>query len=185
MSIEKTAKGRLALESRVRMAPRARQLLLLCDGRRTLAELTAIFGTGTEQALLQLQAAGLLRGVDQPAAAVRESGAMPPRARTRSLAACKVYAVDILQLQQDAAASHLVGQLRQCEQPQPILELVLVALHLILERSGERYAERVAGRIFEIVPDAHLGRFVELAEGTRVPVLQLLAQRYRRCLMPA
>lgn len=185
MSIEKTAKGRLALESRVRMAPRARQLLLLCDGRRSLQDLSAIFGAGTGQALLQLQAAGLLRGVDQPATAAQESGDLPPRARTRSLAACKVYVADILQLQQDAAASHLLGQLRQSEQPQPILELVLVALHLILERSGERYAERVAGRVFEIVPDAHLGRFIELADNTRLPVLQLLARRYRRCLVPA
>lgn len=197
MGIEKTATGIQALETRGRLKPRERQLLILCNGQRSLQELVMLIGEGAVQMLGQLEAAELVRGVTAaatsaaapqaarapavtPAAAPEDD--LPPRARNRSLAAGKIYLIDVLQLQQDESANHLMTQLRRSESPQPIMELMLVALDLILERSGERYTERVAGRVFEIVPDEHLKAFIDLAMGMRIPLLDLLARRYQRCL---
>lgn len=183
MNIEKTADGIFALEERSRLAPKERQLLILSNGARSLTDLVDIFGEDCVPLLEKLELAGLLRGVIQakpapPPAAPVDTLNGPKRAKNRSLAACKIYLIDLLQLQQTEGASHVAQSLRQSEDPRSILELILVALDLIQERSGERYGERVANRVFEIVPDEHLNLFIRLTFELNIPILVLVARQY-------
>lgn len=188
MHIEKTADGILALEERGKLSPKERQLLILCNGARSLADLVDIFGQDCVAILDQLESVGLLRGVQQAKPEpppVLDAPAGPKRAKNRSLAACKIYVIDVLQFQQTEGAKHIVQTLRESDEPQKILELILVALDLIEERSGERYVERVANRIFEIVPDEYLNGFIRLTYEMRIPILELVARPYIGLLAPA
>ncbi|THT98678.1 hypothetical protein E9531_13980 [Lampropedia puyangensis] len=186
MNIEKTARGVFALEERNKMAPKERQLLILSNGKRSLQDLVDIFGSDCLALLEKLQADGLLRGVQRAmpkassaSAPIRNDlPAGPKRAKNRSLAACKIYVMDVLQLQQNEGARHIVQSLRESDDAKHILELLLVALDLILERSGERYVERVANRVFEIVPDEHLNLFIRLTFELHIPILDLVARQY-------
>ncbi|RMX04751.1 hypothetical protein D8I35_12815 [Corticibacter populi] len=184
MSIVKTAKGVQALEGKQGMPPRMRQLLILCNGKRSATELGQIFGADTPAQLQQLEAAGLISGVSKPVPA-GGGNAPPPRAKNRSLAACKVYVLDLLQLQQSEGAGHVATTLRGSSNPQQMLELMLVTLDLILTRSGERYVERVAQRLFEIVPDEHLDILIHMAIDMQIPVLRAVAMPYQALLQPA
>lgn len=185
MTIEKTANGVFALEARSQLAPKERQLLILSNGARSLADLVDIFGKDCVPLLEKLEQAGLLRGVSQakpmppatPAAPI-DTAAGPKRAKNRSLAACKIYVIDLLQLQQTEGAIQVVHSLRQSDEPRSILELIVVALDLILERSGERYVERVANRVFEIVPDEQLNLFIRLTLELHIPILDLVVRPY-------
>lgn len=184
MTIEKTASGVFALEARSQLAPKERQILILSNGARSLADMVDIFGKDCVPLLKKLEQAGLLRGVSQtpppaPVIAVPSNAAEgPKRAKNRSLAACKIYLIDLLQLQQNEEAIQVVHSLRQSDEPHSILELILVALNLILERSGERYVERVANRVFEIVPDEQLNMFIRLTQQLHIPILDLVARPY-------
>lgn len=184
MTIEKTASGVFALEARSQLAPKERQILILSNGARSLSDMVDIFGQECVPLLEKLEQAGLLRGVSQapppaPVVAVPSNAqAGPKRAKNRSLAACKIYVIDLLQLQQNEEAIQVVHALRQSDDPHSILELILVALDLILARSGERYVERVANRVFEIVPDEQLNAFIRLTLQLHIPILDLVARPY-------
>lgn len=184
MTIEKTASGVFALEARSQLAPKERQILILSNGARSLADMVDIFGKDCVPLLKKLEQAGLLRGVSQPpppapvVAVPSNAIEGPKRAKNRSLAACKIYLIDLLQLQQNEEAIQVVHSLRQSDEPPSILELILVALNLILERSGERYVERVANRVFEIMPDEQLNVFIRLTQQLHIPILDLVARPY-------
>ena len=60
MSLTKTAKGHAALARRGLLSRRERQLLILCDARRTLHDLQAMMGLEIEADVWRLHAQGLL-----------------------------------------------------------------------------------------------------------------------------
>ena len=60
MPLSKTAQGRAALAQRGILSRRERQLLILCDAKRTLDDLRRMMGVEIEEDVLRLEAQGLL-----------------------------------------------------------------------------------------------------------------------------
>lgn len=60
MPLSKTALGRAALAQRGILSRRERQLLILCDAKRTLDDLRRMMGVEIEEDVLRLEAQGLL-----------------------------------------------------------------------------------------------------------------------------
>jgi hypothetical protein len=77
MSLAKTPKGREALAQRGLLSRRERQLLILCDARRTLDDMKQLMGADVERDIHRLEEQGLLTYIT-PTLSSRTKLAIPP-----------------------------------------------------------------------------------------------------------
>jgi len=75
-----------------------------------------------------------------------------PAGARRSLAACKMYLLDMLQLQRTPQAAELRTAIQCATDPGLLVDALLQALRLIVATSNASYGERVTQRLTEILP---------------------------------
>ena len=134
MQPRKTDLARTALQAhRAPLDMRQRRLLILCDGQRTLADLTGLIGQDAAAMVIQLVQAGYLSTgtaatttPPPPAATAAPAPATPAAApaaapaapatgseRRRSLVAARIYVLGILEMQRHPQAAALFRELQQ------------------------------------------------------------------------
>jgi hypothetical protein len=92
-----------------------------------------------------------------------------PSGTRRSLAACKMYMLDMLQLQRSPEAAELRAAIQCAGDPGPLVDALLQALRLIVSASSASYGERVTQRLAEILPPDALPRLEAMRAGPRPP----------------
>lgn len=171
MRLQKTDRARSALvQHGPDLSAHDRRLLILSDGKRSLDDIVALLGADVRPRLLHLLDRGYLIGVshrgDDPAnvdtprakpdiAATPPAPAppAPPRAVRRSLAATKMYLLDILQLQRDPDAAALRAVIHTSVGQDALLAAILDAAAHVQRTSNASYGQRVIERVAEIIPE--------------------------------
>jgi len=192
MSLAKTDRARQALKGRsADLSPRERQALVLCDGKRRLNDLQSLLGSEALTLLTGLMERGYLDDlarsspaplakaqppsrpalapavpVSTPASAAPHAVMEAPRQR-RSMAATKMYMIDLLQLMRDSGASSLAVSIQTSADEIELVYHLLDSLRYIAGRAEPSYVERVGERIAQILPESYL----EPLEATLAEVL--------------
>jgi len=143
---------------------RQRRALILCDGRRTTAELTRMLGADTPTLLLQLQALGYLDARDAMASTPAPDSAIdadapassPVTTRRRSLSAARIYLQGMLELQRAPAAVALRARLVGSADEAATVLAILDAIAGLPAFTKPGYAARVRERVAEVLPEPHL-----------------------------
>jgi hypothetical protein len=186
MRLDKTDKGRRALLDGVSagLGLQARRVLILADGRRDLAALEALLGAGIRPAIDVLVQEGYLTGAGAASApaspavstTASASGAPAPTAPRRSLAASKMYLLDMLQLQRTPEAAELRAAIQCATGPAEQVEALLHAVRELLLSNATSYGPRVAARLAEILPEEALPRLQAIrGEPAGAPRLSVVA----------
>lgn len=183
----KTEAGKAALQNRdPLLGPRDRQLMILCNGSRTVASLVPLMGPTVVDDLARLVEAGFLvattasphsAGRAHPAVkAVQRPGSSQEGTKTisadhlsstsaarapypnarRSLAGTKMYIMDMLQLMRDMQASALAVSIHTSESETEFMGHVVAAARWVFYQRGASYGMRVIDKLKEITPEAHL-----------------------------
>lgn len=183
----KTEAGKTALQNRdPLLSPRDRQLMILCNGSRTVASLVPLMGPTVVDDLARLVEAGFLvamrpapgpAGRAQPAVkAVQRSGSVQAGANAisgghlsstsaaqapytnarRSLAGTKMYIMDMLQLMRDMQASALAVAIHTSESETEFMGHVVAAAKWVFYQRGASYGMRIIDKLKEITPEPHL-----------------------------
>ena len=100
----------------------------------------------------------------------------------RSLAASKMYIVSLMQMLRDADAASLAVSLHCAEAAEDLVDALIAALVFVHRRSGADYAGRVASRLMEVMPIAHLPQLCDALEATGAAALQGPARAQREAL---
>lgn len=140
-----------------------RRLLILCDGKRALDELSTLLGPDTSGMLERLQDLGYLTRPSYsaphpeplsvaPAASIAPEVASPSRNR-RSAAIAKIYVTDMLSLMRRDDASAVSAHLHAATSEREVMAAIDATLRFIAEVSGPRYARKIASRVAEVVPE--------------------------------
>jgi hypothetical protein len=99
----------------------------------------------------------------------------PSSGTRRSLAASKMYLLDMLQLQRSPEAAELRAAI-QCSEPAQLVDTLFQALRVLVGTSTQSYGERIANRLAEILPEETLPRLEALrAERAGVATLSIVA----------
>jgi hypothetical protein len=152
MSFAKTEKGRLALQKRdPHLKSKERQVLILANGTRSLRQFKDLMGEEAIAMIASLIRRGYLL---QHAARVTspvdlEVKAQPSR---RSLAATKMYIMDMLQMMRDMDASAMAAKLQSVAGTEEFFPVLMQTLAFIRDKSGAGYAVRIATRLQEVIP---------------------------------
>lgn len=168
MTLSKTEQGRSALQSHsAGLSLSERRVLILCDGRRSRDELVSMFGPGTADALDRLLRDGYLAADGAAARDLATASSYAPSAPSdtaarRSLAASKMYLLDMLQLQRDAASASLRAEIQTSAGEDELAHRLLRGLHHLQAIAASGYAQRVGERLAEILPDAYLSKLQEV-----------------------
>lgn len=179
MPLNKTEKGRAALLERpADMSMLERRALILVDGKRGREQLLGLLGADIPPGLDRLLREGYLvdttarAPVAKPvlsivapasntASAIVES---PRTASRRSLAASKMYMLDMLQLQRDPESVSLKAEIQTSPGEDELVYRLVRALRHIQAVANASYAQRVSERLTEILPEAHLPRLASAPE---------------------
>ncbi len=176
MNPHKTEKAHGALRDRpADVSVLERRILILSDGRRGDAEIADLLGSRAREALARLLRDGYLSDRDMapappppvvaiaPISAVAvESGEKPSPAGTlaapsrRSIAAAKMYIVDMLQLQRGSDAAAIADAIRGCRDQDELAAHMLRALRFIHGIANASMSRRVSDRLAEIMPEQYL-----------------------------
>ncbi|WP_414606642.1 hypothetical protein [Stenotrophomonas pavanii] len=173
----KTDLARTALQAhRAPLDMRQRRLLILCDGQRTLADLTGLIGQDAAAMVIQLVQAGYLStgtaAPPPPAAAAAPAPATPAAApaapatgseRRRSLVAARIYVLGILEMQRHPQAAALFRELQQARAESDVLQVLQSAMRTLPGLASEGYCQRVRQRLLEALPLEHCDAFAEVA----------------------
>lgn len=173
MRLDKTDKGRQALLDGVSsgLGLQARRILILADGRRDMAALEALLGAGIRPAIGVLVEEGYLAdGIASPVPApdgIATPAPAPPAAAgpRRSLAASKMYLLDMLQLQRTPEAAELRATIQCADGPAQQVDALLHAMGQLLLSNATSYGPRVAARLAEILPEEALPRLQAIRSG--------------------
>jgi hypothetical protein len=168
MRLDKTHKGRQALLDGVSagLGLQARRILILADGRRDLPALEALLGAGIRPAIDVLLQEGYLADAPGAHASVAPAqvahrapapSASAPASR-RSLAASKMYLLDMLQLQRTPEAAELRAAIQCASGADEQVDALLHAVRELLASNATSYGPRVAARLEEILPEEALPR---------------------------
>lgn len=168
MQPRKTDLARDALQAhRAPLDMRQRRLLILCDGQRDLAQLTAMVGPEASAMVIQLIQAGYLVSVapaepapvaEAPAATPAPVAAAPVTERRRSMVAARIYLLGILELQRHPQAAALLYTLQQARSDDQVVAALHSALDALPGLTSPGYCERVRQRLFEVLPESHLAQ---------------------------
>lgn len=179
MPLHKTPKGREILDAgpAAGLNLQARRILILADGRRSIDEVASMLGGDTLPTVQWLLREGYLAEASQaPAAREQRVAAIPgaapagaPVGGRRSLAACKMYMLDMLQLQRTPEAAELRLEIQCVADPGQLVDALLQALRMIVASSSASYAGRVTQRLSEILPEDALPRLAALEAEVRAP----------------
>ena len=98
--------------------------------------------------------------IDSPAmeSPTTSADAPIPNASRRSLAACKMYMLDMLQLQRSMESSALAVDIQTSAGPHELVEHLLMALRHLCEATKPSMAARIAERLKSTLPELHLPR---------------------------
>ena len=177
MQPRKTDLARTALQAhRAPLDMRQRRLLILCDGQRTIADLTGLLGQDAPAMVIQLVQAGYLSTgvpapspatavapVPTPPAAAPAALAAPAVERRRSLVAARIYVLGILEMQRHPQAAALFRDLQQARAEDEVLQRLQSAMQMLPGLTSEGYCQRVRQRLLEALPLEHCDAFVEVA----------------------
>lgn len=179
MQPRKTDLARTALQAhRAPLDMRQRRLLILCDGQRTVADLTGLLGQEAPAMVIQLVQAGYLatgtatvaappHAVAEPADAVpvkaQTTVTAPPVERRRSLVAARIYVLGILEMQRHPQAAALFRDLQQARKENEVLQRLQSAMQLLPGLTSDGYCQRVRQRLLEALPLEHCDAFAEAA----------------------
>jgi hypothetical protein len=174
MQPRKTDLARTALQAhRAPLDMRQRRLLILCDGKRDLAQLTGMIGPEASAMVIQLIQAGYLvsSAALEPATLPAPPGAAPvaapaPAERRRSLVAARIYLLGILELQRHPQAAALFHALQRARSDEDVIASLHTALMALPGLTSPGYAERVRQRVVEAMPDAHAAQLAHAAIAT-------------------
>lgn len=169
MPYNKTDKGRetLAAGPAAGLTRQDRRILILVDGKRSLEQLVSMLGSDIRPRIERLAhdgyiapaMAGTVRHAPPAPLAPVATPAPAPTGTRRSLAASKMYMLDMLQLQRSAEAADLRATIQCAVDAGGLVDALAAALQLILSSSTPSYGERVAGRLAETLPLEALPRF--------------------------
>ncbi|HIE0126915.1 TPA: hypothetical protein ACXI73_002014 [Stenotrophomonas maltophilia] len=182
MQPRKTDLARTALQAhRAPLDMRQRRLLILCDGQRSIADLTGLLGQDAPAMVIQLVQAGYLSTgtaattpPPSPAAAAAPVPPAPPAAtpaatpataveRRRSLVAARIYVLGILEMQRHPQAAALFRDLQQARAESEVLQVLHSAMQMLPGLTSEGYCKRVRQRLLEALPLEHCDAFAEMA----------------------
>lgn len=177
MQPRKTDLARTALQAhRAPLDMRQRRLLILCDGQRTIADLTGLLGQDAPAMVIQLVQAGYLStGVPAPSPATAVAPVPTPPAaapaalsapaveRRRSLVAARIYVLGILEMQRHPQAAALFRDLQQARAEDEVLQRLQSAMQLLPTLTSDGYCQRVRQRLLEALPLEHCDAFAEVA----------------------
>jgi len=82
--------------------------------------------------------------------------AMSSSAAKRSLAACKMYASGILQMQRGGDAQHMLAQLNASQNESDLVANLLKVLQFLKQKTNASYADNVKKHMSNILPEQHL-----------------------------
>lgn len=183
----KTDLARQALQSHAApLAMRERQALILCDGRRDMAELAAMLGAGAAAQIERLCAAGYLITTATPASstptptptaapapapepirsiapsAPAAVAPIPAASSRRSIVAAKLYVIGMLELQRhESAVSHRM-RLQTSQDPDATVAHILAAVHCLQRTTSASFTQRVRERLAEVLPEPYLPALQEM-----------------------
>ncbi len=187
MQPRKTDLARTALQAhRAPLDMRQRRLLILCDGQRSIADLTGLIGQEAPAMVIQLVQGGYLETgapappapapappvSPRPAAAVAPAvvpAAAPapapsaPVERRRSLVAARIYLLGILEMQRNPMAAALFRDLQQARAEEDVVKVLQAALQALPGMTSDGYCERVRQRLLEALPMEHCDAFAATA----------------------
>ena len=180
MQPRKTELARTALQAhRAPLDMRQRRLLILCDGQRTIADLTGLLGQDAPAMVIQLVQAGYLStgtgataAPPPPADAAAPAPTTPAAApaapatgseRRRSLVAARIYVLGILEMQRHPQAAALFRDLQQARAESEVLQVLHSAMQMLPGLTSEGYCQRVRQRLLEALPLEHCEAFTEAA----------------------
>ncbi|WP_049456240.1 hypothetical protein [Stenotrophomonas maltophilia] len=186
MQPRKTDLARTALQAhRAPLDMRQRRLLILCDGQRTVAELTGLLGQEAPAMVIQLVQSGYLdtgpaaAPLPAPAVPVARPAAPPaptpitasapapaptaPVERRRSLVAARIYVLGILEMQRHPQAAALFRDLQQARAEDEVLQRLQSAMQVLPGLTSDGYCQRVRQRLLEALPLEHCDAFAEAA----------------------
>ncbi|MGG2102623.1 hypothetical protein [Stenotrophomonas sp. NRRL B-14846] len=182
MQPRKTDLARTALQAhRAPLDMRQRRLLILCDGQRSIADLTGLLGQDAPAMVIQLVQAGYLSTgtaaaapPPSPAPAAAPVPPAPPSPapaatpataveRRRSLVAARIYVLGILEMQRHPQAAALFRDLQQARAESEVLQVLHSAMQMLPGLTSEGYCQRVRQRLLEALPLEHCDAFAEAA----------------------
>lgn len=179
MQPRKTELARTALQAhRAPLDMRQRRLLILCDGQRSITDLTGLLGQDAPAMVIQLVQAGYLSTgtgaaapppPPPPAATVVPQPATPAAAaataveRRRSLVSARIYVLGILEMQRHPQAAALFRDLQQARAESEVLQVLHSAMRMLPGLTSEGYCQRVRQRLLEALPLEHCDAFAEVA----------------------
>jgi len=122
-----------------------------------------------------IEAAPITVAPTSPQIATTAAVPRPPPGTRRSLAASKMYLLDMLQLQRSAEAAELRAAI-QCSEPAQLVDTLFQALRVLVGTSTQSYGERIVNRLAEMLPEETLPRLEALrAERVGVATLSIVA----------
>ena len=147
---------------------RERRTLILCDGRRDLADLVQLLGQDTPLLVQRLVQEGYLVDAEPMHAAPAATASAMAFATTttagprRSLVAAKVYLSGMLELQRDDDARRHRGRLQARLDDAAMLGVLAEAFMFLEGRVATTLAHRIRERLFEALPSDDLPRMQQL-----------------------
>ncbi len=173
MQPRKTDLARDALQAhRAPLDMRQRRLLIMCDGQRDIAQLTALIGPEAPAMVIQLIQAGYLVSTPEPEPVVVAPVAVaamaipaangtpgPVTERRRSLVATRIYVLGILELQRNPQAAALYRDLQLARAEPDVLGTLKAAVEALPSMTSDGYAQRVRQRVLEALPLEHCDAF--------------------------
>jgi len=179
MQPRKTDLARTALQAhRAPLDMRQRRLLILCDGQRSIADLTGLMGREAPAMVIQLIQVGYLEtgaGASPAPSSVPKTTPQPtppPPAspapgvqveRRRSLVAARIYLLGILEMQRNPMAAALFRDLQQARAEEDVVKVLQAALQALPGMTSDGYCERVRLRLLEALPTEHCDAFAATA----------------------
>ncbi|HGM7321727.1 TPA: hypothetical protein ACKQCD_002880 [Stenotrophomonas maltophilia] len=175
MQPRKTDLARTALQAhRAPLDMRQRRLLILCDGQRSIADLTGLLGPEAPAMVIQLVQAGYLStgpAAATPAPSPEAAAILPAQAavpatpveRRRSLVAARIYVLGILEMQRHPQAAAVFRDLQQARAEDEVLQRLQSALQVLPALTSDGYCQRVRQRLLEALPLEHCDAFAEMA----------------------
>lgn len=172
----KTEQAHAALQSHAGpLSMRERRIVIMCDGKRSLDELSALFGADTAATIVRLCGQGFLRIDGAAQRAARGPATAPPAPKPaapapvapappapaaanprRSLVAAKMYLIGMLELQRnEEALSHRL-QLQTSREAGEVVAHLMSALGFLQRHTNASMAQRVRERLGEVLPEEYL-----------------------------
>jgi hypothetical protein len=163
MVLHKTHKGVACLQARSgELGLRDRHVLILADGKRAAREIGDALGGDATTRIERLLASGHLAVVGAsptlPAPTPATPAVAPGVAPKRSLAAARLYLLDMLRLQRGRDAEELARAIQRTAQPTYQVPAMLDALRHLLAVTKPSFGQRVGSQVLALMPEEFVAR---------------------------